>query len=259
MQFDPNSEIEVDVWFAHAADFMDLSVDACFFSSAEHQRIKALKLPELKQRTTLSTFVLKHLLAFYAQVRAEKIFWKYAPHGKPYLSHQKDIQFNLSHAGPWIVVAIAKHPTLLLGVDIEQHRPCDMHKIAQRFFTKTECLNLKEVPQTKTCQTFFNIWVQKEAFLKATGEGLALGLDQVEVFSNSDQQTAIRAVYAQKWQGPWQAYPLKFSNPEYSGAIVSSQAVKAIHCLAFPSQENCSRYLSASKAAMHPVPAEVTA
>ncbi len=87
--------------------------------------------------------------------------------GKPYLLGRPDFHFNLSHSGVWAVCAVADNP---VGVDIQQTRPISL-KIAKRF-TPEEQYQIENAMGDDKAELVFNLWVQKEAFLKCTGEGL---------------------------------------------------------------------------------------
>jgi 4'-phosphopantetheinyl transferase len=69
-----------------------------------------------------------------------------------------------------------------LGVDIERVRPLnDMHSIARNSFSAAESQDLFSLPSELQTGAFFKCWTRKEAFIKATGEGLSYALDQVQV------------------------------------------------------------------------------
>jgi 4'-phosphopantetheinyl transferase len=87
--------------------------------------------------------------------------------GKPYLLGRPDFYFNLSHSGMWAVCAVADHP---VGVDIQQHRPIST-KIARKF-SPAEQQRIDSAVGDDKSELMFDLWVQKEAFLKCTGEGL---------------------------------------------------------------------------------------
>ena len=84
------------------------------------------------------------------------------PNGKPYLP---GLDFNLSHSGPWVALAVGEGP---VGVDVEWFRPdLPMEKIAARHFTPEE-RRLADTPEG-----FLRIWTAKESYLKRLGKGLA--------------------------------------------------------------------------------------
>ena len=94
-----------------------------------------------------------------------------APGGKPYLLGRPDFHFNLSHSGVWAVCAVADAP---VGVDIQQLRPVTV-KI-ERQFSPAEQQRLLALSGEERTEELFDLWVQKEAFIKCTGEGLTRSL-----------------------------------------------------------------------------------
>lgn len=92
--------------------------------------------------------------------------------GKPYLPALRDVHFSLSHSGGWVVCALSDRP---VGVDIEQRTP-GRRDVAGRFFHEDEVRYLNSLPEKQREDSFYAFWVLKEAFVKATGRGLALPL-----------------------------------------------------------------------------------
>ncbi len=105
------------------------------------------------------------------------IQFEYGQNGKPYLKGQKDLFFNLSHSGRWVVCALSHHE---VGCDIERAEPRkSTKKIAARFFTDEERSFIDSCADKDPdggLSAFYRLWTLKESFLKVTGYGLALPL-----------------------------------------------------------------------------------
>jgi 4'-phosphopantetheinyl transferase len=107
---------------------------------------------------------------------------RYGPHGKPHLAGEFDgaLQFNLAHSHELALFAFARGPEL--GIDLEWLQPLqDLEQIAARFFSPRENAVLRTLPKSQWVQAFFNCWTRKEAYLKATGDGLARPLEHFDV------------------------------------------------------------------------------
>lgn len=103
--------------------------------------------------------------------------------GKPYLAGQNGLFFNLSHSGNYVLCAVSDHE---IGCDIEIVKDIDLH-IAKRFFHRNEyeVIASQSTDRAKR-ELFFRYWTLKESFLKATGLGMKLPLDQFEIVLKDD-------------------------------------------------------------------------
>ncbi|WP_454801975.1 4'-phosphopantetheinyl transferase family protein [Mucilaginibacter phyllosphaerae] len=77
------------------------------------------------------------------------------------------VNYNLSHAGDWIVLAVA---TLPVGADVEYIDEAFLFlDILADNFSREEAAYIN---QQNSTERFFTLWTRKEAILKATGQGL---------------------------------------------------------------------------------------
>jgi 4'-phosphopantetheinyl transferase len=97
--------------------------------------------------------------------------------GKPALAanfHECNLHFNISHTRGLVACAIARHE---VGVDVERSdRKIDLD-IARHYFAPEEVSLMRSFPRSEQDKIFFRLWSLKEAFIKATGEGLSRPLD----------------------------------------------------------------------------------
>ena len=89
------------------------------------------------------------------------------------------IDFNISHSGEFTLCAISN--TKKVGIDIEKIRHLSMRDFKDHFPQK-EWQNIRNAKDS--LQLFFSYWTQKEAFLKAIGEGLNISLKNVLIAEN---------------------------------------------------------------------------
>ena len=92
--------------------------------------------------------------------------------GKPYFSSNCEIFFNISHSSNYVACVIGNRP---VGIDIEKARK-GRQNLAKRFFDVSEAEWIKECDSD---QRFFRIWTLKEAYGKATGQGVLDILDKI--------------------------------------------------------------------------------
>jgi len=120
---------------------------------------------------------LRNLLAKILNQSPEKIRIKKAEHGKPYLADYPELAFNLSHTADRLMIAVGRD--CQLGVDIEICKPrVNLSGLVNKCFAEEEIAYWTQLPETQKNQAFYRYWTRKEAFVKATGHGIALGLDQ---------------------------------------------------------------------------------
>ncbi len=99
--------------------------------------------------------------------------------GKPFLIDYPDLRFNVSHSGDVALYAVTHGREV--GVDVEHVTSVDWMGMARRFFSRREYDDLLMVAEPLRLSAFFACWTRKEAFLKATGEGLRRDLTTFDV------------------------------------------------------------------------------
>jgi len=146
----------------------------------ETDRAARFKFEHLKAAFILTRGVLRVLLARYLHSVPRDVQFCYGSKGKPALVSTGGLQFNVSHSGG--VALFAFTMDCEIGVDVEAIRPMpDMEAIAKRFFCAEETAELMSLPHWQRDQGFFRCWTRKEAYIKATGEGLSEPLDAFRV------------------------------------------------------------------------------
>ena len=82
-----------------------------------------------------------------------------------------ELFFNLSHSGEWALFAFSRDREL--GVDVEKRRKVDAIEVAESVFSSAELEALRALGGAERDAAFFRGWARKEAFVKATGEGVS--------------------------------------------------------------------------------------
>lgn len=177
----------VDIWVcslegagALASRFVPL------LSSDELERAHRFAFHELRDKYVVGRGLTRCLLSSQVKLQPHSIRFQYSVRGKPYLDGQHEWHFNVSHSKSLFVCALTNAGEI--GVDIEQVRPVgDALAIAARFFSTSEARRLRLLPQDLQMIGFFECWTRKEAFLKATGEGLTRNTQSVSVTFGPDE------------------------------------------------------------------------
>ncbi|MCB0606732.1 MAG: 4'-phosphopantetheinyl transferase superfamily protein [Lewinellaceae bacterium] len=130
--------------------------------------------------------------------------------GKPFIPGGSD--FNITHSGD--LVACAFSTSNRVGLDIEKIIPVDLSEFQEILRPdEWEAIQSAERPQTR----FFTIWTQKEAVIKAEGEGFFQPIDQIEI--NRDQAYLKDRVWFLTELSPF---------PEYIGCLATDTPSKLI-------------------------------
>lgn len=177
------SSAEVHVWRApleQPAIHMDQLAQT--LSDDERTRAERFHFERDRRRFVVAQGLLRILLGKYLNIEPHRLEFGHGPHGKPHLSssHSSAIRFNLAHSHELALYAFACGREV--GIDVEHICPLpDAEQIAARFFSAAENAVLCALPENQRSEAFFNCWTRKEAYLKATGDGLSRPLDQFQV------------------------------------------------------------------------------
>ena len=156
--------------FEQTLCFDELSKGNRYYSWVDRQRYKA------------SRGSLRKILSKYIGSEPSEIQFAYSSSGKPSLSsglNSESLCFNMSHSNQYALCAITLNRSI--GIDVEYLRPApDMLSIAKRYFASDEYETILSLSPDIREQAFYTLWTLKEAYLKATGEGIR-GLGNIEV------------------------------------------------------------------------------
>ena len=155
--------------------------------------------------------LLRILLGEYLGLKPAGIQFNYEPQGKPILTGES-FQFNISHSEGMGVFAFCLNHRV--GVDVEHIRPLvNMDDLAKKFFTANESALISSLVGEEKQNIFYMIWTCKESCLKASGAGMSIPLDQVEVKFEAGEDFRL-IVGVDTWR-------VRMFNPEskYQGAV----------------------------------------
>ena len=109
-----------------------------------------------------------------SEFKAGEYTVEYTGNEKPVLRCVKDICFNISHSGDYVVLALSEDE---VGCDIQEIRPYNP-KVAVRNYCENE-RRFIEGSESKD-DIFIRLWALKESILKFTGKGLSGGLSSYD-------------------------------------------------------------------------------
>jgi phosphopantetheinyl transferase len=116
--------------------------------------------------------------------------WRFgrAVNEKPTLvepSRFKSLRFNLTHTNDLVICVVTRAGEV--GVDAEDtSRPVDALLVARHFLSGRQAARLASLDLRERARRFFEQWVLKEAYVKATGKGLADTPERLTVEQRND-------------------------------------------------------------------------
>jgi 4'-phosphopantetheinyl transferase len=175
---------EVHVWFTRIRwPSIRIQEIARHLSTAEREKVERFHFQMDAERHVVGRALARMLLGHLLGVTPRDLHFRYNSFGKPLLrqsQNERRIAFNISHSGKLVLIALAADREI--GVDVEQiDEKTEIDAVAGRFFSDQEQADLARLPPDRRRHAFFCCWSRKEAFVKATGEGLSLKLDQFDV------------------------------------------------------------------------------
>lgn len=131
--------------------------------------------PSRKDKILKLTTCTKQKQSLGAGLLIKKYVGEITSHNKNGKPQNKDIEFNISHSGKYVVLTTGTEP---VGVDIQLMQRGKKH-IAPRFFTLDECVQIDQSYDPD--KTFTELWTLKEAFLKCIGSGIGKDLKKFTI------------------------------------------------------------------------------
>jgi 4'-phosphopantetheinyl transferase len=192
----------IDLYATTVAEHLDrLDLFFASLSEDEQERAKRFRYPRDYNQFVVARGLLRRLLGQYLRCEPKDVAFVYGPHGKPMVESWKfnlgfELAFNLAHSGGWVLYGVSGDRAV--GVDIEQMQgmETDLDRLSRRSFTKSEAQLVKSLAEPLKSEMFFRLWSCREAYLKATGEGLGK-MKQMEVKAAVGQ--AAQLVNPQGW------------------------------------------------------------
>lgn len=201
-----------------AADLIGLlSLEEQKFAQAIHNQV-------LKKQHITVRVGLRQILSAYLNQRGDKINIAKTVYGKPYLLDYPEVQFNISHSADTLLVAISSASAV--GIDIEhvkKHRR-DFSGLVTKCFAQSEQNYWNALPETEKSAEFYRFWTRKEAFVKAVGRGLAMGLQECVIVSGTSPYfLSIPELYGET--SDWRLFDLALTADFYGALVIESTRI----------------------------------
>jgi 4'-phosphopantetheinyl transferase len=137
-------------------------------------------------RFSCTRALLRLLLARYTHNLPRQIQFIAGTHRKPALEGPTDWQFNVSHSGNWLLIAIGRDQ---VGVDLEWINPNFLFgDVLELSFSRAEQLHIESDADARL--GFYRLWTRKEALVKATGKGMDDEFDRIPSLTGTHHTTS---------------------------------------------------------------------
>jgi 4'-phosphopantetheinyl transferase len=148
---------------------------------SEEERAKASGMTNLAMRARfeIGRGLRRKMLADATGLPPGEITFVESEEGKPRALNAAGWDFNVSHSGDYVAVALGQGQ---VGVDLEQIRPVrEIESIVDRYFHPDEAVAWHSLASGLREEAFFVLWSAREAAMKCVGFGLARGLSVTRV------------------------------------------------------------------------------
>ena len=136
-----------------------------------------------KREFSLCRAALRAILCQQLDCSNQQLAFQSGEYGKPFAllnGSSVPIEFNVSHSGRHGLIAWS--PRERVGVDVEEwDTPRNIEDTLQTVFTSLERDELARSRGKRKRKLFFNLWVMKEALVKALGLGMAQDFSHFEL------------------------------------------------------------------------------
>lgn len=155
----------IQIYMVHLDVEINLSYNTHLFDDKTNRDILSYRNYSDRLKAFTSALLKYYFLPSIVGVSSNALKITRDSFGRPYLSNYLNVDFNISHSGKYVVLAVAFGRKI--GIDIEQiNKEVDL-EIAKVVF------NPYELRQISNFIDFYLLWVKKEAYLKCIGKGFA--------------------------------------------------------------------------------------
>ena len=167
----------VHIWYARLQrSNSEMSRFASMLSDEERCRLGSLRFSADRRRFVARRGILRSLLAHYLNCPPYQVPLRCAPGGRLVVEsmlagREGPVRLSVSHSSELAVFGFARDRPI--GVDVERLQVLpEADRMAALYFSSEDRAALDRVPDEQRHVSFLHCWTRKEAYLKATGEGL---------------------------------------------------------------------------------------
>jgi 4'-phosphopantetheinyl transferase len=160
---------EVHIWSIDLSEAVRAETRADVLSPSERARFAAGDVAD-REQLTVTRVALRELLGSYLGIEPADVGLTTGT-TKPAVVGG-ELEFNVAHTEGLALIAVATVP---VGVDVERLEPVAADEFAdlvEFVLTADERDELERLPEPERVGAYYRVWTRKEAYVKATGEGI---------------------------------------------------------------------------------------
>jgi 4'-phosphopantetheinyl transferase len=224
------------------ARWIVLSADTGAISSrpldaSERARADRFRVAADRDAYIAAHVLLRVMLSQHANIAPEEWRFRATKGGRPELDPAQappGLHFSLSHTRGLVACAVGRCEAL--GIDAEAWREPAPIELAKRYFAPAEARLIADLAPEERPAAFYRLWTLKEAYLKATGEGLAGALDSFAFSLDPTELTLPFPGSAAAWRfaefRPGLRYSLALAVRSPAPIPIDAAAVSPFDCIA---------------------------
>jgi 4'-phosphopantetheinyl transferase len=177
--------------------------------------------------------MLRTLLGDAVDIPPGELLFRREPGSKPVLeaSLGRPLHFSLSRSEELVLIGLASHP---IGVDIEWlGKAVDTEVMGDFVLSDREREAFKRLDPSDRQRAFLQCWTQKEAYLKAVGQGLYVSPASVEVFFGPAKAAGLKRIAGASRAAACWCVGLVVPHEAYIGAVAIFGDRPQVHIIAF--------------------------
>lgn len=164
------------------------------WTDAELKRMRNFRHSGARSSYCLARILARKAISTLSGIAEEEIVFSESEKGKPFLGGASSPRFNWSHAAGCVIMALSRDAEIGIDIEARGRSDADEREIARRFFSADEADWIEAGGEWGLRERFLSIFVQKEAYLKMTGEGLSGSLEKAEALLSLPPRRSARSV-----------------------------------------------------------------
>lgn len=170
----------------------------------ELYRVSRLRSALHRERFLLSHGIVRHALAALGDYPPSAIVFSNRPYGKPAIAaphHMRALKFNLSHTQNWLALIVSQQAEVGIDIEVTADKRRNIAILAEQICTPSELRDLVTLPTARQGAAFLQLWVAKEAVLKALGTGFQVDPRTIAPSALDGVELVPVAIHPLLWDG----------------------------------------------------------